>query len=276
MQIGIFAKTFSGKTPLDVLQAVRKSGFECAQYNMACSGLPAMPDAIDAATAAAVRCASTATQIPLVAVSATYNMIHPDPAERAAGHRRLQVIAAKAKAMGIPLLTLCTGTRDATDQWRGHPDNASPQAWNDLLRAMEQTLEVAEAHDIDLGIEPELANVVNSPTAARRLILQLQSERIKIVLDPANLFERTERTEQQRLVSQAIDGLADRIVMAHAKDRRADGSFTIAGKGVLDYEHYLNALLASGFTGPLVAHGIEAKDAAATARFLRNKLEGAR
>lgn len=275
MQIGIFAKTFSGETALDVLQAVRKAGFECAQYNMACSGLPAMPDAIDAATATAVRTASSRTHIPVVAISATYNMIHPDPAVRAAGHRHLQVIAASAKSIGTNLLTLCTGTRDATDQWRGHAENSSPQAWNDLLRAMEHTLDVAEAHDIDLGIEPELANVVNSATAAQRLIRQLQSERVKIVLDPANLFERAGPTEQQRLVSQAIEGLADRIVIAHAKDRRADGSFTVAGKGVLNYQHYLDALLANGFTGPLVAHGLEAKDAAATARFLRNKLEDA-
>ncbi|MGO8077940.1 hypothetical protein AB9F41_36820, partial [Rhizobium leguminosarum] len=60
---------------------------------------------------------------------------------------------------------------------------------------------------------------------AYRLIAALKSHRIKIVLDPANLFEVAKLDEQRSIVSSAIDLLADRIVMAHAKDRNPDGSF---------------------------------------------------
>ena len=46
--------------------------------------------------------------------------------------------------------------------------------------------------------------------------------------------------------------LGDRIVMAHAKDRRADGSFAAAGSGVIDFRHFVRSLRDAGFDGPLV------------------------
>ncbi|MBP0579718.1 sugar phosphate isomerase/epimerase [Labrys sp. LIt4] len=272
MRLGIFAKTFPGDTPGAVMAAARVAGYGSVQYNMACSGLPSMPQAIPAGVAEAVHAAALDQNLEIAAVSATYNMIHPDPAQRWRGHDGLAVIAGAARGMGTRLLTLCTGTRDPDDQWRGHPDNATPEAWRDLATSLETALDIAEQHDVDLGIEPELANVIDSAAKARAIIDEMASPRLKIILDPANLFEVASRAEQQRLVSEAIDLLADRIVMAHAKDRDAAGGFTTAGRGVLDYDHYLAGLARIGFDGPLVTHGLAADEAEEVAAFLGRKL----
>lgn len=276
MKLGIFAKTFEGTQPGAVLDAVASAGFVAAQYNMACSGLAAMPDLIEVEQARAVADAARTAAIEIVAVSGTYNMIHPDRAVREAGHRRLTVLAERSHAMSTRLITLCTGTRDLHDQWKEHPDNDTPEAWRDLTEAMETAIGIADRYDIDLGIEPELANVINSAAKARKLIDEMQSPRIKIVLDPANLFEKATLDEQRTTVSAAIDLLADRIVMAHAKDRNADGSFATAGKGVLDYAHYLGRLRAIGFTDSLITHGLAASEAEGVARFLSETLEAGR
>jgi sugar phosphate isomerase/epimerase len=137
---------------------------------------------------------------------------------------------------------------------------------------METATTTADASGVDLGIEPELANVVSSAAAARRLIEEMQSPRLRIVLDAANLFETATAAGQQDIVTRAIDLLGDRIVMAHAKDRAADGAFVAAGKGVLDYPHYLAALRRVGFDGPLVAHGLTADEAPEVGAFLRRAL----
>ncbi len=272
MRLGIFAKTFAGDAPETVMAAARAAGYGSVQYNMACSGLPSMPQAIPDGVAEAVHAAALGQNLEIAAVSATYNMIHPDPALRWRGHDSLEVIAAAAHGMGTRLLTLCTGTRDPDDQWRGHPDNATPEAWRDLATSLETALDIAERHDVDLGIEPELANVIDSAAKARAIIDEMASPRLKIILDPANLFEVASLAEQQRLVSEAIDLLADRIVMAHAKDRDPAGGFTTAGKGVLDYERYLAGLTRIGFDGPLITHGLAAAEAAEVAAFLDRKL----
>lgn len=272
MRLGIFAKTFEGENPFDVFAAVAEAGYSATQYNMSCSGLAPMPDAIDIATAKRVGEASARIGVTNVAVSGTYNMIHPDATIRAAGHRRLDVLAARCNHLSTRLITLCTGTRDPLDQWKWHPDNHTPEAWRDLLDAMAIAIEIAERHDVDLGIEPELANVVNSAERARRLIDELKSPRLKIVFDPANLFDVVGPDEQHYTISAAIDLLADRIVLAHAKDRQVDGSFTTAGKGVLDYAHYLGCLKRAHFGGSIVAHGLSAEEAPGVARFLTGQL----
>lgn len=272
MKLGIFAKTFDGTDPATVLRSVAAAGFATAQYNMACSGLAPMPDAIRQEQAGAVAVSARDADVEIVAVSGTYNMIHPDIAVRKTGHRKLEELAKHCADISTGLITLCTGTRDPADQWRAHPDNNRPDAWRDLLQAMETAIEIAERYDIYLGIEPELANVVNSAEKAHRLISELGSPRLKIVIDPANLFEVATLQQQRSIVSAAIDLLADHIVMAHAKDRNPDGSFATAGKGVLDYAHYIGRLKAIGFEGSLVTHGLAAAEAAGVASFLQNIL----
>lgn len=269
MQLGIFAKTFPGNSPDIVLAAARRAGYRTVQYNMACSGLPSLPAAIDAAVADAVRAASEAEGVGIAALSATYNMVHPDAAIRAAGRRSLAALAAAAPLMGTRLLTLCTGSRDAADQWRRHPDNDTPEAWQAMVAEFRAILPIAEAHDVMLGIEPELGNVVSSAAKARALIDLLGGERIRIVLDPANLFEVAPPERQRQLVDEAIALVGDHVALAHAKDRRPDGGFAAAGDGIIDFEHVIAALAGAGFDGPLVTHGLEAGDARRVAAHLR-------
>lgn len=272
MRLGIFAKTFAGADPLTVLRAAQGAGYAGVQYNMACSGLPPMPDEVADTVVAAINAAQAETGVRLEALSATYNMAHPDAAVRADGLRRLAVLAPVARAIGAPMLTLCTGTRDAADQWRHHPDNATPEAWRDMITSIEGAVAIAEAHGLTLGIEPEMANIVSSTATAKRLLDEVQSDCLRIVLDPANQFEEATPDAQRGLVETAVEVLGHRIAMAHAKDRRADGSFATAGKGMVDFPHFITALRGIGFDGPLVTHGLAADEATVVAAFLRGLL----
>jgi sugar phosphate isomerase/epimerase len=272
MELGIFAKTFAQTGAYEVLSAVHEAGFACAQFNFACLGLPSMPDSIDANVPLTIAHAGNRAGVTIAAISGTYNMAHPDAVVRDKGLRRLAEIIRTAHAMETRLVTLCTGSRDASNQWRYHPENSSREAWRDLCKEMERAVMIAEEHDVDLGIEPELANVIASAEDARRLFDEIRSERLKVVLDPANLFERESDVRRRWIIEATIDRLADRIVMAHAKDRRADGSFTAAGTGVIDFDHFVSTLSRSGFDGPLVTHGLAAEEAPAVAAFLRGVL----
>ena len=269
MKLGIFAKTFAGPDPATVLNAAAAAGYDGVAYNMACSGLTPMPDLVSDADVAAITAAVRASGQTLFSLSGTYNMIHPDPSVRAAGHARLAILASRAHDLGTSLITLCTGSRDAEDQWRHHPDNASAAAWADLCASFAVAVRIAEDHDICLGVEPELANVVNSAAAARRLIDQMGSPRIKIVLDPANLFETG---DPKTVIDAAVDLLAPDLAMAHAKDRDQRGGFVAAGRGVVDFGHFIARLNAAGFAGAMVTHGLSAAEAPKVARYLRARL----
>lgn len=78
MQLGIFAKTFVRPTFEETLDAVRAHGLHCLQFNMACAGLPSLPDDIDPDLCKRIRREIAARQITMTAISGTFNMIHPD------------------------------------------------------------------------------------------------------------------------------------------------------------------------------------------------------
>lgn len=269
--VGIFARTFAGSTPDSVLGQAQRAGYGSVQYNMMCSGLPALPSIITPDVVPAIRAAVQHTGVTVAALSATYNMIHPDAATRAAGHSSLTLLAASAHALGIPMLTLCTGSRNAGDQWAPHPDNGTADAWRDLLESMTAALEVAERFDLMLGVEPEPSNIVSGADAARRLMAELGSRRVGVVLDAANLVEPAlgeSAAVRGELITRAVETLADRIILVHAKDRAADGAIVAPGQGVVDFGGYLGALASAGVRAPVITHGLDATDAPAAAVFL--------
>ena len=268
MILGIFAKTFAGDARAVMAEAAA-AGYGAVQYNMACSGLGALPAEVSKVVAEEVRAAAAAQGLQVAALSATYNLIHPDPSKRLEGRRSFAAMAARAPQMGTRLMTLCTGSADPLDQWRHHPDNRSEASWSLMRAEFDALLELAETHDLLLGIEPELANVVDGARAAHRLLTEVQSPRLRIVLDPANLVEVAPPETRRRIIAEAVDLLGDRISMAHAKDRHADGSFATAGKGVVDFPDFISRLKGIGFDGALVTHGLTAQEAPGVAEFLR-------
>lgn len=274
MEIGIFARTFEAPTLAGVLDAVAAHDIRHIQLNTSCMGLSDMPDGLDSAACTSARREIDGRNIKVASLSATYNMIHPDLAVRAQGMRRLGVLASRAAELGTNLLTLCTGTRNTDNMWRDHPQNNSPEAWADLLGAMEQALAHAETYNVKLGIEPEVSNVVSSPAKARELLDTFGSDRITIVMDGANVFPRGTIHRQREILDDAFDLLGDHIALAHAKDLSRDGEagHEAAGTGLLDYDYYLYLLRQSGYKGAVVLHSLTPEQVSGCVRFLQEKM----
>ena len=274
MRLGIFAKTFARPTVEAVLGAVRAHGLGCVQFNMACAGLPSLPERVDGALCDRIRAAAEKRGITLAAVSGTFNMIHPDPVKRRAGLERLRVLASACPHFGAPVVTLCTGTRDPDDMWRRHPDNDSAAAWRDLLESMRAAVKMTEGAGVTLAFEPEVANVVDTARKGRRLLDEIASPRLKVVLDGANLFRAGDLARMSDVLNEAFALLGRDIALAHAKDLTQDGAagHAAAGTGRLDYDRYLSLLYAAGYDGPLILHGLSEDQVGASVAFLRGKL----
>ncbi len=273
MRLGIFARTFSRPTVEGVFDAVKEHGLDCVQFNMACAGLPSLPDYIASSLVTHIHDASMSRGIEIAAVSGTYNMIHPDPQVRQADLRRLQILAAACHGMGTSVITLCTGTRDPEDMWRWHPENASSQAWSDLLFSMDAAVRIAEKEQVTLAFEPESANVVSTAAKGHALLAVMHSPHLKVVIDPANLIDPGDERQMSQVLDEAFDLLEEHIVLAHAKDRGSDGTFKAAGEGILNYDQYVRLLRAAAFDGPLILHGLTEGQVDATLEFLRGKLQ---
>jgi sugar phosphate isomerase/epimerase len=272
IQPGIFAKTFDRPSLTGVLDAVVENGFNRLQFNMACAGLSSMPENISFELVNQIANEVSVRNLRMDALSGTFNMIHPDKQILERGLKSLKALIYNAKQMGTSIITLCTGSCDAEDMWRFHPGNNSREAWSALCSTLERALVIAESKGVILGVEPELANVINSADKARRILDEMQSRHLKIIFDPANLFEKAAPTEIEKIITYGLELLGKDIVIAHAKDRKADGSFTAAGLGVLPYSFFIHQLRETGFEGTLITHGLKETEAKQCAIFLTKQL----
>jgi sugar phosphate isomerase/epimerase len=146
--------------------------------------------------------------------------------------------------------------------------------WRDLLQSMEQAIAVAEQNGILLGVEPETGNVVSSARKARQLLDELHSSRVKIVIDPANLFHAGQIERVRETMEEAFQLLGTDIVMAHAKELAANGAVgnLAPGRGLVDWSYYFGVLSRMDFHGAMILHGLSEADMPQAVRFLRSKL----
>lgn len=213
--------------------------------------------------------------IRLAAVDGTFNMVGPDVQRRKVNLGYLQRLIELCEVLGTSVVTLCTGSREEV-MWRPHPDNDSAGAWKDLVAIMRAAARTAEQHNVVLAFEPEVNNVVNSAQRARRVIEDVGSPAVKVLMDPANIFKAGELTRMQPKLEEAFALLGGHIALAHAKDLDRDGAagHLGAGRGLLDYPLYLSLLQSSGFDGVIVLHqlrGLSAPDIDACFSYVRAK-----
>lgn len=269
MRIGVCTTDFEKALPADELfSLVKQLGFSCVQLSFSSvsecgfsvSDHIEIPGEVSPEAIAAICSASEKHGIQIAAVNGTFNMAHPDPAVRAEGLRRFDGFLSSVKAIGCSLVSLCSGSRSVSGLWMYDPATALPDAWDDMYSTMKAAVAMAEKHGIVLAIETEASNVIDSPEKARRIIDEIASPNLKMILDCANLFHFGEASPEnvRPAIDRAIEQFGRDIVIAHGKDvRESNGiDFCGAGFGIIDFPYTLEKLRSVGFAGEMMLHGI--------------------
>ena len=273
MITAIFSRTYPVASAERMFSAVAEDGFDAVQANLSSAGLASLPAQLPPGVGCGFAHAAQGTGVRIAALSGTYNMAHPDPTVRQASRIGFGNVARAAREMGAPVVSLCTGSRNQQDMWKAHPENNSAAAWRDLRAELDFALGLAQDAGIRLAIEPEPANVIADARAARRLLDEVRSPLLGIILDAANLLSPETLAFQHRIIAEAASLLADSLLLAHAKDIDAAGHVVAPGTGAVDLMAFTRILRGVGYDGPLVAHGFPAKDARAAAITMRRLID---
>jgi sugar phosphate isomerase/epimerase len=271
-RLGLLSPEFPSLSLSANLDAIAATGAVSVQFDLASAVGHTFPTELSQNTVEAIKAGFSERRLTLAALSGTYNMIDPDPQAREAGAAGLNRLIALAPSLGTDVVTLCTGSRDPGSMWRKHPDNDTPEAWVDLLAQMEAAVRVAEKYGVTLGVEPEIGNTINSVHKARRLLDEVRSPQLKIVMDGANIFQHGQLPKMQKVLDEAFELLGLDIALAHAKDLDQDGEagHLAAGRGRLDYRYYMELLKTSGFQGSIILHALKPAEARDRLAFVRS------
>lgn len=123
------------------------------------------------------------------------------------------------------------------------------EVWSRLVQGMAQVMIEAENLGVDLGIHPGNRGPLDAPAQLRRLLDDVASPRLKVILDPVNMTTHRTYYNTTAFLDYTFDLLGPDIIAAHAKDVSLDTSHWVTkldevplGMGQLDYETYLRRL----------------------------------
>jgi sugar phosphate isomerase/epimerase len=169
--------------------------------------------------------------IDVVALGVFTNLIEPDDAERAANlayYERMMQIAA---LNGIPCLPTECGFIPGK---RGINAGTYEETFELLLDSLKRLAEKAEHYDVVVALEACVLDVVPSAKRAADLLAQVGSERLRILLDPANLIANSSEEDM-------FHYLAQHIAYFHGKDRKLnDARGRLLGDGDIDWPLFLS------------------------------------
>lgn len=116
----------------------------------------------------------------------------------------------------------------------------SEENYQNFLRNIRPLVQLAEQVGVTIGIEPVWLNTIYSVERMKRLLEDVDSENLAVILDVSNLMHPENLAEQKQMITKAFELFGERIYAVHVKDFRfVDGKkeFAPAGTGELEIKH---------------------------------------
>jgi sugar phosphate isomerase/epimerase len=174
------------------------------------------------------------------------NLIHGDATERQACLAYFEKMMEVGAAMGVRTFITEAGHWEPDKPTPGGAYRFREETWKQMLATVKQLAERAERHDATVLMEPSFASFLASAKRTRVFLEEVNSPRIRALLDPANLLEVDD-------LETMFDQLAPWIGCIHAKDRKLHVSQGVAaGQGDLDYRKFVTLAAKRTPQAPLI------------------------
>lgn len=195
------------------------------------------------------------------------NLIHPDVSERKANLDYFDAMMKIGGHMGVRTFI--------TEAGHFHDDKAPPahiplefrdEVWPQMVGTARQLSRIAAQHDAKVLFEPFYRGFFASAKRLRMFLEEVNSPRIRALLDAANLIEINDLDEMFQQLAPWIDCI-------HAKDRKLHTDRGVAaGKGDLDYPKFVTLAVQRAPHAPLVLEYVGAADYRPALEHLRKVL----
>ena len=159
------------------------------------------------------------------------NLLEPDGSALSANLAYFERHMEIASFNGVPFVATETGFIPGE---RGVRLATYQSAFLRLVDSFKRLCEMAERHEVMVCLEACVLDPVPSAKRARDFIAQVGSERLKVLLDPANYLANSDEEDMFKY-------LAPHIAYVHGKDRKGnDAKGCLVGDGDIDWPLFLH------------------------------------
>ena len=290
LMVGIFTGYFP--YPMDeAIRRIKALEFTTVQLDPSFKDVDMGPGKITSEKCRRVRDAFRDANLPVCAVSAYQNLVHPDAAERKRRVEYVKELLRHARELGSPYVVTETGTFNPESDWVHHPKNKTEEGYAACRDVVADLARTAHEYGSMLVIENYVNNVIGSLAEVERLFADVNHSSLGLLLDPTNYFDDSNIDHMDATLGRILDSVGGRVVIAHAKDckRAADTgekhaaldateahSFRGAGAvelpapglGSLNYELYVKRLARRAPNIPLIIEHLDEGDIPRAKKFV--------
>ncbi len=195
------------------------------------------------------------------------NLIHPDASEIKANLAYFEAMMEIGGHMGVRTFINEAGHyHDPKSPAPAVPLEFQDEVWPRMIATGHQLADLAAKHDAKVLLEPFYRGFLASAKRLRLFVEEVNSPRVRVLLDPANLIELNDLDEMFQQLAPWIDCL-------HAKDRKLHTDRGVAaGKGDLDYRRFVTLAAKHTPDAPLILEYVGPKDYLEARAHLRGAL----
>lgn len=245
LPLAIFSGVYSQFPVEEAARKMREDGFRGVILENVFADVQFHTAAPDWDALKKIRAAFDKHGVKIVALFGYYNVVDPDPERRRHGEARIEFLMKNWERFGCPIVSTETGTLNRNSEWAESPENFTEAGFVACRDAIAKLARTAEKSGAIISIEAYWRNIICSAERAERLIHEVNSPALKIVMDPTNYYRKEDLPKMDAVLEEMFRRVGKQIVIAHAKDVKAAESGTdlpAAGKGVLDYPLFLKLL----------------------------------
>jgi len=277
VKIGVATLGFGELTNAELARELSASGIRLIQLflNQKDSRFWKYNDRVDLSRLTAARCREIVAPyrdagIEVHSLGVYTNLIHPVEAERNANLAYFEAIMEIGGHMNVR--TFVTEAGHYYDDKTPAPRLAlefQDEVWTQMVATGRRLAEMAARHDAKVLMEPSHWSFFASAKRLRTYLEEVNSPRIRALLDAANLIEVNDLDEMFHQLSPWIDAL-------HAKDRKLHVQRGVAaGKGDIDYKQFVTLAARHTPYAPMILEYVGLKDYKDALTHLRHALREA-
>lgn len=277
---------FTGYYPYTIdetIARIKASDFNCVQLDVSFKDLDATKEPLTKEKANMIRDKFRDANLPIIAVSAYTNFVHPDPVKRQENIDYLKMMIRYARDLGCPYVASETGTYNEESDWVWDDRNGSEKVFDEAIAIIKDIAAYAKDNGATFIVENYVNNVIGSVDQVLRMFDEVGTEGIGLICDPTNYFDEAHYGNIDGTLNEIFDKLSPYMKIAHAKDIKAavdtsekhadidaDASHSFrgsgaielpaAGLGVLNYDLYVKRLAETHPNIPLIIEHLDEGD----------------
>lgn len=246
MQIGIRLHDTLALPLEERLQVVKQQGFQCVHLALSkvITEFKIENGALTPGLAMYLKNLFQKYELDIAVLGCYLNLAHPDPTslrritDTYLAHLRF------ASILGCGVVGTETGAPNA--EYRPEPACRGEAALQTFIQNLRPVITAAENFGVILAIEPVRNHIVYDAKRAKRVLEEIASPSLRIILDPVNLLGMDNFKQQTEVIEEAIDLLGEEIAVIHMKDFVIEGNSIISvasGEGQLDYKPIMKFII---------------------------------